>query len=566
MPCWCLFNIRFWRLDSGFANGSMIFQIFNLRKLEAHQIHPFARPLPCRHHWQGPAVSFKLMPMSGYVYLIGAGPGDPNLLTLRGAQCLAAAEVVLYDGLVNPEILRHCSTNAHLICVGKHGRQRIWTQAEILAELLDHAGRGRRVARLKGGDPAVFARGAEEATALRDAGIDFEIVPGITVALAASSYAGIPITHRDHASAVALVTGHTQEATPGSEDPIDLDWPALAKFPGTLVIYMGVTTAPKWTKELLNSGKSPDTPTAIVRRCTWPDQQILRCKLKDIPEHLGPGSKIRPPVIVIIGEVTNLQQTLAWFDRRPLFGKRILVTRPKEQATELRTPLEEMGAEVLFQPAIEILPPEDWSEIDKSLHEIEAFDWLIFSSRNGVQSYLDRLLQIGYDTRALAGCRIAAVGARTAEALADYALAADQVPEDFKAESLVEALQDSARGKSILSIRANRGRDILARGLTAAGASVTEIVAYRSQDIAKPDSRIARLMADGSIDWTTVTSSAIARSIHKMFPSDLANSKLASISPITSGTLQDLGHSIAAEASPHTMQGLVESIRKSNDQ
>jgi uroporphyrinogen III methyltransferase/synthase len=276
--------------------------------------------------------------MSGRVYLIGAGPGDPGLLTLRGAQLLAQADVVLYDGLSNLELLFHAPRALH-VCVGKHGQSRIWRQEEIIQEILRHAGQGKIVARLKGGDPAIFARTAEEIDALREAGIPFEIVPGITAALAAGSYAGIPVTHREIASAVALVTGHEEPSKLESS----LDWIALAQFPGTLVVYMGVTSAETWTRLLIQGGKSPETPVAIVRRCSLPDQFTVRCCLKEVPTQLGSG-RIRPPVIVIIGEVARLGESTPQRPTLPLSGKTVLVTRPADQAESLGGPLRALSS------------------------------------------------------------------------------------------------------------------------------------------------------------------------------------------------------------------------------
>ena len=288
-------------------------------------------------------------PMKGPVYLIGAGPGDPGLLTLRGAQLLAKADVVLYDGLSNTDLLRHAPSADH-ISVGKHGQTRIWRQEEIIDEILRHAEAGKSVARLKGGDPAVFARTAEEVAALKKAEISFEIVPGITAALAASSFAGIPVTHRGLASAVALVTGHEE---PGKKESA-LDWQALARFPGTLVIYMGVTTAEAWTQALLDAGKAPETPTARIRRCSLPDQQSIRCRLDEVADRLTPAIKFRPPVIVIIGPVTELAESMDWISKRPLFGQTILVTRPADQASALAGPLRDLGATVLLLSLIHI--------------------------------------------------------------------------------------------------------------------------------------------------------------------------------------------------------------------
>jgi uroporphyrinogen III methyltransferase / synthase len=507
----------------------------------------------------------------GKVYLVGAGPGDPALLTLRGKACLERADLVLYDYLVNPQILEHVPPTARLECLGRHGQgksaaavsadaerpagQRIVPQDEINRRLVAEAQAGHIVVRLKGGDPAVFARGAEEVEALVSAGIDFEIVPGITVALAAGSYAGIPITHRELASGVALVTGQEGEEKATAE----LDYAALAAFPGTLVLYMGVTTAPQWSAALLANGKDPATPAAVIRRCSWPDQQIIVCTLAEIPEVLAPG-KLRPPVIVILGSVVALSEKFSWFQHRPLFGQTVLVTRPLDQARELREKLAELGANVLIQPAIEITEPADWSPVDRVIERLTEFDWLVFSSANGVRYFFERLFASGRDMRALGTAKLATIGPATAEALAQYHLQADLQPDEYRAESLAEALAASAKGQNFLLLRASRGREILCEQLTAAGASVEQVVVYESRDVGEPEVQIATAMQAGRIDWTTATSSAIARSLVDLFGSSLHQSRLLSISPLTSSVLQERGFRVAAEATEYTTDGMVAAL------
>lgn len=492
---------------------------------------------------------------NGIVYLIGAGPGDPGLLTLRGAELLARADVVLYDGLSNTDLLAHAPAAEH-ISVGKHGQSRIWRQSEIIDEILRHARAGRTVARLKGGDPAVFARTAEEVAAMRQAGIDYEIVPGITAALAAGSFAGIPITHRGLASAVALVTGHEEPDKAESA----LDWDGLARFPGTLVIYMGVTTAQAWTSALIAGGKSPDTPVAIVRRCSLPDQQTIRCRLDEVAGYLTPASKFRPPVITIVGPVAKIEHSMDWLASRPLFGQTVMVTRPADQAESMARLFKEKGAEVIVHPAIEISPPDDWGKVDDAIERLPEFDDVVFCSHNGVRFFLDRLLQSGRDLRCLAGLRIAAVGARTAETIAEYHLTADVVPDDFRAESLADEMAPTVSNKKVLIIRANRGRDVLADRLTGAGAAVTEIAAYINRDVDEADPNIVARVGRGDVDWITITSSATAENLHRMFNQSLHRSKLASLSPVTSNTLNELGYQVAAEAAPYTIDSLIESI------
>lgn len=498
-------------------------------------------------------------PQTGRVYLVGAGPGDPGLITLRGAQCLARADVVLYDYLANQQLLEHARPGAECICLGRHGRDRIVPQSEVNRLMIDAARGGKTVVRLKGGDPVVFARAAEEIEALRAANIPLEIVPGITAALAAGSHAGIPITHRAHASAVALVTGHEQDEKASSA----IDFAALARFPGTLVFYMGVTTAEAWTRQLVDAGKPADTPAAIIRRCSWPDQEMHRATLGTVAETIK-QKHLRPPVIVLVGDVVP-ESTADWFTERPLFGRRVLITRPAHQQGPLRQLLHEQGAEVLEQPAIEISPPDDWRPLDAALRQLDQYDWLVFSSANGVRSALERLHAHHGDVRRLGSVRIAAIGPGTAEELANWRLKADLLPESFRAEGLAAALLGEAsaqpgRPLRYLLVRASRGREALADDLARAGGAVDQVVAYRSSDAAAPDAEIAEQMAAGQIDWVTVTSSAIARSLAAMFGQSLGRCRLASISPITTATLAELGYQSSAEAKVYTMQGVVEAI------
>jgi len=493
--------------------------------------------------------------MKPSVFLIGAGPGDPGLLTLRGAELLAVCDVVLYDGLSNSRLLGH-APRAEKICVGKHGHSRIWRQDEIIDEMLRHARDGKVVVRLKGGDPAVFARTAEEAEALRGAGIAFEIVPGITAALAAGSYAGIPITHRRHASAVALVTGHEEPDKTESA----LDWPALARFPGTLVVYMGVTTARSWTSALIAEGKPADTPTAILRRCSMPDQQTVHCRLDEVAELLTPATKMRPPVIVIIGEVTRLADGMSWFDQRPLFGTTVLVTRAEQQVDELAGPLQTLGAEVISQPAIEISPPDSFKHLDHEINHLDDYDCLTFSSRNGVRYFFDRFLELGYDLRRLASVKLAVVGQRTADMMLRYHLRADIIAPDMTARSLAETLAATAHGRRFLLVRASRGADTLRHALTEAGGEVESVVAYQHRDVESADEEVVARMAAGEIDFVTVTSDAIARSVVRLFGDKLRNTRLVSLSDGVSETLALLGWPPTAQAAQPTMQSLVETI------
>ena len=495
-------------------------------------------------------------PNVGKVYLVGAGPGDPGLITLRGIECLQRADVVLYDYLVNPNILQHAAAACECICLGRHGRTRVWPQDEVNAAMVSHARNGKTVVRLKGGDPIVFGRYVEESSALRAAGVPFEVIPGITAALAAGSYANIPITHRDFASAAALVTGQEH---PGKTET-SLDYEALARFPGTLILYMGVTTAPVWSAALMHAGKDAETPVAIVRRCSFPDQQTIRCTLRTVAQE---AARLRPPVLFIVGEVAAVESGPSWFEQRPLFGQRVLVTRPENQAASLVRQLTELGADVLVQPAIRIAPPEDVALVDHTLSRLDEFEWLVFSSANGVRALLDRLLSGEQDLRALGDVKLAAIGPGTCHQLNEYRLKSDLVPAEFRAESLAEALAPHVRGRRCLLVRASRGREVLAEQLRAAGATVEQVVAYASSDVQIADPEIVSALASGAIDWVTVTSSAIARSLVSMFGDSLRAARLASISPITSATLQEAGFTPSAEAAEYTMAGVVEAIVRS---
>jgi uroporphyrinogen III methyltransferase/synthase len=454
---------------------------------------------------------------------------------------------------VNPAVLRFARPGAELVCLGRHGKGRIVTQEEVHQRMIAAAREGRVVARLKGGDPAIFGRAAEEAAALEAADVPYEIVPGVTAAQAASSYAGVPLTHREAASCVALVTGRQ------CSDDDELDMAALARFPGTLVFYMGVTTAPHWTAELIASGKPADTPTAIVRRGSLPEQETILTTLAGVPQTIA-ERKLRPPAVIIVGESVHGAQHASWFTSRPLFGRTVLVTRPEHQADELAVRLADLGAQVLLQPAISIGDPHDWRSVDDAIGRIAEFDWLVFSSANGVHQFLSRLRHQGLDGRALGGVRLAAIGPATAAALAEHHLLTDLAPDEYRAEALAAALASDAAGQHILLIRASRGREVLAETLAAAGAEVTQAVAYESRDVTELDPEVAAALAEGRIDWITVTSSAIARSLVSLLGERLRSARLAAISPLTAGVLAEAGFEAAAVASDFTAEGLVAAI------
>ncbi|MGD2153565.1 MAG: uroporphyrinogen-III C-methyltransferase [Gemmatimonadales bacterium] len=490
----------------------------------------------------------------GKVYLVGAGPGDPGLITLRGIECLRQADVVLYDYLVNPAIVEHARPSAELVGLGHHKLGRALSPKEITARMLEEAGKGRTVVRLKGGDPSVFGRGADEAEALRAAGVPFEIVPGITAGLAVAAYCEIPITHHEEASAVALITGRERD----EKDESHLGC-GLADFPGTLVYYMGVRQVGEWSGALIEQGKAADTPVAIVRWCSRAQQRMVRCTLGAVSEVVE-RQQITPPAVFVVGSVVDRAPPVSWFAARPLISARILVTGSPGTAERLRDGLGELGAEVIRRPTIRVTDPPDWAPVDAALERLAEYDWLVFASGNGVDYLLRRLAERGGDVRRLGGLKLAAIGSGTAERLGRYSLRADLVPEEFVAESLARALVAEAEGRRFLLARTNRGREVLAAELERSGARVDQIVVYGSVDVEEPDQSVVAALRSGEIDWVTVTSSAIARGLVRLYGAALREARLASIGPLTSATLRELGYEPAAEASPYSTAGLIEAI------
>lgn len=476
-------------------------------------------------------------------------------MTLRGRDCLTTADVVFYDYLVNPAILEHVRPGIPCHCLGKHGKGKLVPQEDINRQMLQAARLGQRVVRLKGGDPAIFGRLGEEIEFLEREGIPYEIVPGITAALACGSYVGISLTHRDEVSAVALVTGQERDQ---KQSPA-IDYAQLAGFPGALVFYMGVTSARTWSKSLIDGGKPRNTPVAIVRRCSWFDQSVHRCTLDDVAESVA-REKIRPPVLFIVGEVARHVNERTRLRSRPLSGTRIVVTRPDEQSSSLRELLSDLGADVLVQPAIKILDPPDWRVVDETIEKLDTFDWIVFSSANGVSRFLGRILATGKDVRLLRQTQIAVIGPGTAEALLTFGLRADVMPNEYRAEALADLLSRQAAGKRFLLIRASRGRELLAEQLGQAQGIVEQVVAYRSEDVSSLEPHVQDAIESGTVSWVTVTSSAIAVSLTKLLGKRMVDVKLASISPVTTKTLNDLGFPPTVEATEYTTPGLVEAI------
>jgi uroporphyrinogen III methyltransferase/synthase len=472
------------------------------------------------------------------VFLVGAGPGDPGLLTVRARELIAAADVVLYDRLIPPGALDGARDDAELVDVGKQGGGPQVPQAQTDELLVDYGRRFECVVRLKGGDPFVFGRGGEEALVLRDAGIAFEVVPGVTAGVAAPAYAGIPVTHRELASGVAFVTGHEDPAKPETA----LDWPALAAFPGTLVFYMGVRALPRIAERLVAGGRSPDEAVAVVERGTLPGQRVVLATLADVAER---AEGIRAPAVTLVGPVASLRERIAWLQERPLHGRTVAVTRARAQASALAERLRALGADVVEAPAIRIRP------LDVELPDPRGYDLLCVTSPNGAERLFDHLR----DARALAGVTVAAIGPGTARALRARGVEPDVVPERAVAEGLVEALADVPVRRALVA-RAAEGRDVLPDALRERGAEVDVVALYET--VAEPLDDAARSAAAGA-DYLLFTSASSVR-FFAAAGGSLSGPRLASIGPATSAELRAHGAEPDLEADPHTPDGLIAAL------
>ncbi len=498
---------------------------------------------------------------SGKVYLIGAGPGDPGLLTLKGQRCLAAADVVVYDYLANDALLVHARPDAERIYVGKRGGDHTLAQDQITALLVQQARAGKTVARLKGGDPFIFGRGGEEAEELRAAGIPFEVVPGVTSAVAAPAYAGIPLTHRDFTSSVAFITGHEDPEKPRS----DIAWDKLATGVGTLVFLMGVGNLPEIVAQLTRHGRSPETPVALIRWGTRADQQTVTGTLRDIVDRVA-AAKLKPPAVIVVGEVVALREKLRWAEDRPLFGRRIVVTRAREQASALAERLQAEGAEVLEFPAIEIVPPESWGPLDAAVGRIAEYRWILFTSANGVRFFWERLRAAGRDARSLAPARVAAIGPATADALRARGIEPDLVPAEYKAEGILAALAaEPLAGARVLIPRATEAREALPAELEKRGAKVDVVPAYRTIQSTREAKSLQELLAARRVDAVTFTSSStVTNFCQALGEAELAalldGVTIACIGPITAGTAQQQGLTPHIVCADYTIPALVTAL------
>jgi uroporphyrinogen III methyltransferase / synthase len=497
------------------------------------------------------------------IYLVGSGPGDPGLFTVKGVECLQNADAVVYDRLAPEALLAHARSEAEIIYVGKKPGEPSMSQEEINALLVELGRAGKTVVRLKGGDPYVFGRGGEEALELAHAGLPFEVVPGVTSGIAAPAYAGIPVTHRGLSTSVAFVTGH-EDPTKGESDVV---WKKLANGAETLVLYMGVGRLAEISSELISAGRDPETPVACVRWGTRSEQRTITGTLENIAEKVA-QAKLKPPAITVVGDVVALRdEGLDWYERRPLFGRRVVVTRARAQAGELSRELETLGAEVFEFPTIEIQPPEDFGPLDGALRELDSFDWIVFTSVNGVEAFVERLRYHGLDLRAVPRrAKVAAIGPATAHKVEEAGLRVDVTPEEYRAEALIEALEgDSLEDKRVLIPRAKVAREILPERLREAGAEVVVPPAYESVPSSTGKERLEELLEDGDIDCVTFTASSTVENFVRAFGEKyvarlLSGARVACIGPITAETARKSGIRVAVEAGEYTVPGLVNAV------
>ncbi len=498
----------------------------------------------------------------GKVYLVGAGPGDPGLLTLRGREVLQRAEVVIYDYLANEEFLRYAPPGAEVIYVGKKGGDHTLGQDGI-NRLLIEKGADKVVVRLKGGDPFVFGRGGEEAQELKAAGIAFEVVPGVTAAVAVPAYAGIPLSHRDYTASMAFITGHERDDKTDSK----IAWRELATGVGTLVFFMGVKNLPDICDNLVSHGRPAETPVAVIRWGTTADQKTLVGTLGDIAGKVAKAG-LKPPAIIVVGGVVDLRDQLNWFENRPLFGRRIVVTRAREQASDFKALLAELGACCIEFPTIEIEPPPSWEPLDDAVARLSSYGWVVFTSVNGVRFFMERLWASGRDVRALHGVRLAAIGPRTAEALESFGLRIDLVPGEYRAEAIMEALLgigEKLAGMRFLMPRAMVAREVLPESLRAAGAEVDVVPAYRTVIPSERSAQMLERFRKGEIHCLTFTSSSTVSNFFGLFNRDeimpcLEGVTIACIGPITAETARRYGLATHVMPSEYTIPALAAAI------
>lgn len=499
--------------------------------------------------------------MKGKAYLVGAGPGDPGLLTIKGLEALREADCVIYDFLANSRLLGYARPGAETIYVGKKGSEKTLPQEEITRLIVEKARKGKTVVRLKGGDPFIFGRGGEEAEELADSGIEFEVVPGVTSAVAAPAYAGIPLTHRDLSSAVTFITG---QENPLKERP-NIAWDRLSTGRGTLVFLMGWKNLSLITEKLLANGWEPSTPVALVRWGTMTKQVSIIGRLDSITG-LAREEDLKPPVVIVVGEVVGLREKLNWFESKPLFGKRVLVTRALEQSGDFTKILEKEGAEPIAFPTIKTTAPPSWKELDRAIKRLSTYDWAIFTSVNGVKYFFERLYKTGYDIRELKGVRICAIGPMTAKAIEKLGIRVDLTPKEFKAEGLIEALgKRNIKGKRFLLARALKAREVIPEEIKRLGGKIDVAPAYRTVKPSKEAGELGKLLLEGSIDIVTFTSSSTVTNFAGMFgkkrlPELLKDCKVACIGPITADTARGFGMAVDIMPRDYTIPALTKAM------
>ena len=496
--------------------------------------------------------------MKAKVFLIGAGPGDPGLITIKGMEALKKADVIIYDHLVNETILTHRKKDARLIYAGKEGGNHSLTQEQINTCLITEAEKGLNVARLKGGDPFIFGRGGEEVEILAQRGIYFEVIPGVSSAIAAPAYAGIPLTHRSHASSVAFITGHEDP----TKDKSHINWKSLVKIE-TLVFLMGVKNLSHITTRLIAAGKPPSTPAALVHRGTTPSQKTLTGSLDTLGK-LAEEQGFTPPAVLVVGHVVSLRPALYWFEKKPLLGKGIVITRPEAQAEEFQTLLQNEGAQPYLFPTIQIIPPETFQYLDQKIKNMGKYDWLIFTSANAVRFFFQRMKEIPCDIRNLKGIKICAIGPTTAHCIETYGLSVDLIPEKFSSEGIIAAFgKEDIKGQNILIPRAGKTRDILPRELTASGANVDCVTAYRTVSSGRKKEELINWINEGRIHVITFTSPSTVEHFIAMMEGNhhlLREIKIACIGPVTAEASRKAGLEVDILQERYIVPAMVQSI------
>ena len=504
----------------------------------------------------------------GIVFLVGAGPGDPGLITAKGINCIKKSDVLVYDRLVNEYLLNYAPENAQLLFAGKSSEKHYLTQEGINELLLEKVLQGFTVTRLKGGDPFLFGRGGEEAEYLAHHNAPFEVVPGITSALAVPAYAGIPLTHRLYSSSISVFSGRLACDKDNELPSLDKEMTGAE----TLIFLMGAGTLSSIVNKLLENGRSPSTPTALVCWGTWPEQKTIIGHLENIVSKAAEAS-FKPPAVIVVGEVVNLREKLSWLERKPLFGKRVVVTRPQKDAPALAEGIMELGGEPFLYSLIEIQAPHDYAPLDRAIEQIHNFDWLVFTSVNGVKYFFTRLQRLEKDIRDLKGIRLCAIGPATAAALREKGLKVDYVPSEYRAEKLVDTIRSALEPRhKVLVPSSDKARPTLAQMLTSLGAEVTAVTAYRTTPSLKEHASLVKMLEEKSAHAITFTSSSTVQNFVYQLKKELGEEKeftellegvvMASIGPVTSKTAEDLGINIDIEADEYTVEGLVAALEK----